>query len=177
MSKLSDSEIPETRENQFLSPLAATAMALFKNSLANPKILMDAVAKTPVSICLNLDPYTMTFIGSSNPQVVIPPPNAKYDSTSGTAAGSTATTATFLQVNEIMITGLAVVTAGATTIIVKGTTSGRILATVTLPTIAAATYLPAMVFFPNIALTAETVTLVLSANFTSGTVSVNVYGN
>jgi hypothetical protein len=174
---IQDGLVAIIRESQLVSPVAATAMALFKTNLANPKIVIDANAKMIIFPSALYDVWNQTFFGVADPLPTIPPANGKYDSTSGTAAGSTATTATFLIANEIMITGFAVVTAGATTIVVKGTTSGRILATITLPTIAAATYLYPMVFFPSIALTGETVTLTLSANFTSGTVNVNVYGN
>lgn len=118
-------------------------------------------------------------VNDANPLVVINPNNAKYDQTSGTATGSTATTATYKIVNQIVVTPIAIITAGACTLTVKGTTSGVVLAVITLPTIAVALTIPSAVFAPSVNLQAagETVTLTIGANFTSGTVSVNVYGN
>lgn len=194
-----DDRKPLTKENQFTVALDTVTTIPLKYTSSNPVILQDE-SKSPIALpVIIIDPTTglgmntanplhvqvydtssMAGVASgsvTNPLIVMPPPNAKYDSASGTAAGSTNTTATFTVANQLVVTAINIVTAAATTIIVKGTTSGRILATITLPTIAVAQTLPPMVFSPNIALTAETVTLTLSANFTSGTVSINVYGN
>jgi len=118
-------------------------------------------------------------INDSNPLIVAPPNNAKYDVVSGTATGSTNTTATYKTVNQIVITPIAIVTAAASTLTVKGTTSSIILAVIALTTLAVALTIPSIIIYPTVNLLAagETVTLTIGANYTSGTVSVNVYGN
>jgi hypothetical protein len=175
-----EKEISEEQEAIFLAAWdTATILNLLKTSVANPKIRLDKYRKPLTYPAWLWDIATGKAFSSANPLPVTTyqSVNAKYDSTSGTAAGTTATTATFTQANQVIITPIAIVTAGATTIIVKGTTSGKILATITLPTIAVALTIPSIVYYPSIALAGETVTLVLSANFTSGTVSINVAGN
>jgi hypothetical protein len=148
-----------------------------KSILSNPFIPLNNIGKPLVFPSFLIDPVSGKAFGAANPLPIISPTNAKYDQTSGTATGYTATTATFNIVNSLVVSGVALVTSGASTITVKGTTSGTVLAVVTLPTLAVALTPASWSFTPTVALQGETVTLTIGANFTSGTVTINVYGN
>lgn len=120
-------------------------------------------------------------IGAANPLPVVlyPTANALNDSVSGTGAGTTTSpTALFHQINQMVVTFDSVVTSGATNITIQGATSSKVLAVIALPTTVVAQGNLVIPFnWINIALSAEKVSLVIGADFTSGTVNVNLYGS
>jgi hypothetical protein len=148
-------------------------------NVSDGNINMSSESAVSIQKCVLVDSSSnpVADINDQNPLVVSNQTNSLPDSVVGTATGTTTTTvATFKSVTQVQVNIVNVITAGAVVINVKGNTSSNPIATIVLPTLAVGTTFTAN-FSPNVALTSEKVALVIGANFTSGTVSVNVYGN
>jgi hypothetical protein len=92
--------------------------------------------KIPLKYCVVKDVTVnpVVDLGNVNPFPTDQTPNQKNDFVSGTAAGTTATTATFRKVNTLEVIMCLPVTSGATTITLTGTTTGKIIYKLIMPT-------------------------------------------